>query len=116
MEPAKREKFTAIMARVFTYAPLVVILVSKPDTSASIPIFEQHLSAGTAGMNLLNAVHAAGYAGCWLTGWAAYSAGARTVFGMSEDERVAGFIHIGTPKEIPTDRKRPDMQAIVTRL
>ena len=115
MDPAKREKFTAIMARVFTAAPLVVVLVSKPDTAATIPVSEQLLSAGAAAMNLLNAVHAAGYAASWLTGWAAYSPGARTVFAMSESERVAGFIHIGTAKEVPPDRKRPDMAAIVTR-
>ncbi|CAN5314102.1 nitroreductase [soil metagenome] len=115
MEPAKREKFTAIMARVFTYAPLVVVLVSKPDTAATIPVSEQLFSAGAVGMNLLNAVHASGYGASWLTGWAAYSPGAREVFAMSEDERVVGFIHIGTPKEVPPDRKRPDVAALTTR-
>jgi hypothetical protein len=31
-------------------------------------------------------------------------------------ERVAGLIHIGTPKEVPSDRPRPALADIVTHL
>ena len=114
MEPAKREKFTGIMARMLTAAPLVIVLVSRADAAAKIPLIEQQLSAGAAGMNLLNAIHAAGYGASWLTGWAAYSDNARRVLGLAETERVAGFIHIGAPKEIPADRPRAEISEIVS--
>ena len=46
MEPGKLEKFTAIMGRIFSAAPVVVIVVSRTNQDAKIPVFEQELSAG----------------------------------------------------------------------
>jgi len=114
MAPAQREKLTGIISRVLTHAPLIVIVVSRTDPSARIPAWEQDLSAGAACMNLLNAAHALGFAASWLTGWAAYSPGARSLLGVAANEKVAGIIHIGTAKDTPTDRKRPHVDAIVT--
>jgi nitroreductase len=49
MEAAQREKFTGVISRVFTHAPLIVIVVSRTDPAARIPagsrIFQQALSA-----------------------------------------------------------------------
>jgi nitroreductase len=115
MEPEKRAKFRDIIARVFMAAPLVVIVVSRVDAASHIPAWEQELSAGAVCMNLLHAAHALGYAGSWVTGWAAFSPGARGVFGLGESERIVGIVHIGTPREKPDDRPRPDLDAIVTR-
>ncbi len=115
MEPSKLAKFTAVMARVFLAAPVVVIVVSRPDRSARIPVFEQELSAGAVCMNLLTAAHAMGFAANWVTGFAAYSEGAREVLGLAAGERIAGVIHIGTALEKPAERKRPDLDAIATR-
>jgi nitroreductase len=114
MEAAQREKFTGIMSRVLTHAPVIVIVVSRTDPSARIPAWEQDLSAGAVCMNVLTAVHALGFSANWLTGWPAYSAGARNLFGLAETETMAGIIHIGTAKEQPVDRKRPDIDAIST--
>ena len=80
-----------------------------------IPAWEQDLSAGAVCMNLLHAAHALGFAGTWLTGWAAHSAGGHRLLGISACEKVAGIVYVGTAKEIPADRKRPDIDAIVTR-
>ena len=35
--------------------------------------------------------------------------------GLKPDERIAGFVHIGTAKETPADRDRPALDDIVTR-
>jgi nitroreductase len=115
METEKREKFTGIIARVLTHAPLIVIVVSRTDPAARIPAWEQDLSAGAVCMNLLNAAHALGFAGTWLTGWAAYSPGAYRLLAIASGEKVAGIVHVGTAKEIPADRKRPDLDTIMTR-
>ncbi|HMN70255.1 MAG TPA: nitroreductase [Rhodoblastus sp.] len=114
MEQEKREKFASTIARVFTHAPLVVVVVSRVDPAARISAWEQELSAGAVCMNLLHAAGALGFAGSWLTGWTAYSEGARGVLGLSQGEKIAGVIHIGAPKEAPADRKRPDLDAIAT--
>ena len=44
------------------YAELVV-LISAPVADHKIPVWEQELSCGAAGMNLLLAAHALGYVG-----------------------------------------------------
>ena len=96
-----------------TQAPALVVLLSSPKVESHIPLWEQQLSAGAAGMNLLHAAHALGFAGGWLTGWSAYSDAVRDAFG-AEPERVAGFIFLGTPEKQLEERPRPDPQKIIS--
>ena len=95
-------------------APTLVVVLSCPVTSSKIPVWEQELSAGAACMQLLNAVHAQGFVGGWLTGWPAYSEQVRNAFG-SAGERIAGFIFIGTPGRDLEERPRPEISSIVRR-
>lgn len=99
----------------FTRAPVCVMVVSTATPHGKIPEWEQQLSAGAACYALLIAAHAMGYGACWLTGWMAYDANARTALGLGEHERVAGFIHLGTPTEAPTERVRADWRERVRR-
>jgi nitroreductase len=108
------EKIDAERGR-FAQAPLVVAVVSRVVPHVKIPDWEQVLSAGAVCMNLLNAATALGYGATWLTGWAAFDRRVLDALGLSPDERIAGFIHIGTTKEQPTDRPRPHLADIVTR-
>lgn len=94
-------------------APTLVVALSKPAYASHIPLWEQELSAGAACMNLLHAAHALGFVGGWLTGWAAYSDTVRDAFG-GKDERIAGFIFIGSPSRPLDERPRPAYEAIVT--
>lgn len=93
-------------------APVLVVALSAPRTESHIPLWEQELSAGAACMNLLHAAHAMGFAGGWLTGWAAYSDAVRDAFGAAP-ERIAGFLFLGTPGRPLDERPRPDLDAIV---
>ena len=96
-----------------TQAPALVVVLSSPKPESHIPLWEQELSAGAACMNLLHAAHAMGFAGGWLTGWAAYSDAVRDAFGAAP-ERVAGFIFLGTPAKQLEERPRPDLGKIVS--
>ena len=96
-------------------APALVVVLSSPRVESHIPLWEQQLSAGAACMNLLQAAHALGFAGGWLTGWSAYSDAVRDAFG-AEPERVAGFIFLGTPLKQLEERPRPDLQNIISIL
>lgn len=99
-------------ARQFAHhAGALVVLVSAPVADHKIPLGEQELSCGAAGMNLLLGAHALGYAGGWVTGWAAYSPRVRTAF-CEPNERIAGFIFIGHAGTPPVERPRPAMDAI----
>jgi len=94
-------------------APTLVVALSKPIASSKIPVWEQELSAGAAIMNLLHATHALGFAGGWLTGWPSFNDDVRDAFG-SADERLAGFVFIGTPSRALEERPRPDYNDIVS--
>ena len=99
----------------FLRAPVVVAVVSRVKPSAGAPEWEQILSAGASCFNLCLAANALGYATCWITEWTAYSAGVKAALGVTEGERIAGFIYIGTAKEKPDERERPSLADIVTR-
>lgn len=99
----------------FLHAPLVIAVVSSPKASPKIPEWEQVLSAGAVCMNMLLACKGLGFGAVWLTEWYAYDAGVLSELGISEGERIAGFVHIGTQREAREDRERPRLESIVTR-
>jgi nitroreductase len=90
---------------------VAVIEVQKP--SPKIPAIEQTYSAGAACLSLLNAALASGWGANWLSGWPSHDPtfGA-TALGLGPQERVAGFIHIGTETSPPPERPRPDVAAL----
>src|SRR3954451_6784125 len=96
-------------------APLVIAVVSKAAPHVKIPEWEQVLSAGAAAMSLVLASHALGYAANWITEWYAYDRGVLAALGLNDNERIAGFVHIGRPSEPPEDRPRPPLNEIATR-
>ena len=113
--PEAGEDKLAVERERFAQAPLVVAVVSRVVPHVKIPEWEQALSAGAVCMNLLNAAMFLGYGASWLTGWAAFDRRVLDALGLKPDERIAGFIHIGTAKETPADRDRPSLNDIVTR-
>ncbi len=101
--------------RRFLEAPLVVGVISRTVPTTGAPEWEQVLSCGAACFNLCLAANALGFASNWLTGWYSYSPGIRAHLALAENERIAGFVYVGTAKETPPDRDRPDLQRVVTR-
>lgn len=100
--------------RRFSRAPVVVAVISRVVPKPGAPEWEQLMSAGAACYNLCVAANAAGFVTNWLTEWIAYSASIKAALGLAENERVAGFVYIGTKSEEPEDRERPVMADIVT--
>jgi nitroreductase len=90
-------------------APTLVVVLSSPVESTKIPVWEQELSCGAACMNLLNAAHALGFTGGWITGWPTYSDEVRRAFAR-DGERIAGFMFIGSPGQELQDRPRPSFE------
>ena len=98
-----------------TDAPLVIAVVSLTKPHPKVPAWEQELSAGASAMNIVTAATALGYGACWLTGWFAFDRDVLDGFGLKADEKLAGFVHIGTPSKPSEDRPRPALSEIVTR-
>lgn len=111
----KERALRAAKAKGFGDAPLVVGVVSTADPAhPKIPLWEQQLAAGSVCLNLLHAANAHGFSAQWLTGWYAYDAEALRFLGLTEGERIAGFVHIGTPQMPPSERDRPDVAALTS--
>jgi len=104
--PQDRKDFEAER---FMRAPLVVAVVSAPkDCPRGTPKWEQELSAGAVCYNLLLGAQSLGYGAQWLTEWYVYDAAVTAAMGLTESERVAGLIYIGTADTAPQERARPD--------
>jgi len=96
-------------------APVVVAVVSRARSHPKIPEWEQVLSAGACCMSLILAARGHGFGAVWISEWYAYDDRARAWLGLAVDEKIAGFIHLGTPTAAREDRERPDLRAIVSR-
>jgi nitroreductase len=99
----------------FTDSPLCVAVIEVQKPSDKIPMIEQTYSAGAVCLALLNAALASGWGANWLSGWPAHDREfCKSALGLAENERVAGFIHIGTASAVPPERPRPDLDVITT--
>lgn len=96
-------------------APLVIAVISKAGSHVKIPEWEQLMSGAGVATLLVLAAHAHGYAATWLTEWYAYDPRTRAALGLGENERIVGFVHIGTLAKPQDDRPRPALTDIVTR-
>ena len=114
-EPEATDRKLDEEAAQFARGGVVVAVVSAPDPDHKTPVWEQELTVGAVCQNLLVAANAAGWAGQWLTGWAAYDDAVTRALGVRPGERVAGYIYLGTAEEDPKERARPDIAAITTR-
>lgn len=94
-------------------APTLLVLVSTPVKGTKIPVWEQQMSAGAVGMNLLHAAHAHGFVGSWLTGWAAYSPDVAAAFGADEGDTIVGYFFLGTAGAPLSERPRPEYDEVV---
>lgn len=97
----------------FMRAPVVIAVISRVRKGKH-PLWEQILSAGAVCQNLSIAANTLGYATNWLTEWYSYNDTFRNELGLDKCDHIAGFIYIGTPKEIPKERERPDLNEIIT--
>lgn len=99
-----------------TRAPLVIAVIStaSPD-NPKVPEWEQILTAGAVCQNILLASNALGFAGQWLSEWYAYDDEFLSHLGLSKDERIAGFIYIGTAGKEPAERGRPEIKELTQK-
>jgi nitroreductase len=96
-------------------APTVIAVISRTTPNPAAPEWEQVLSCGAACFSLCIAATALGFGTCWITEWYAYSPGVRAALKLAGNERIAGFVYIGTAKERQPERERPLLAKIVSR-
>ena len=95
-------------------SPLVIAVVARLGADEKIPESERFASACCVCFALLLAAQAEGFGAQWLTGWPAYDETILRLLGLSADERIVGFIHMGTPKREVPERNRPDPRELLS--
>ncbi|MFZ4541218.1 MAG: nitroreductase family protein [Rickettsiales bacterium] len=95
----------------FTRAPLCLAVLSTPILGTK-PVWEQELSAGAVCMNILHAAHVLGYGAKWLTEWVAFNDKILTALGGNPEDKIAGFVYLGTKYLETADRERPKLDDI----
>jgi nitroreductase len=78
--------------------PCLVAAIARTVPHPKVPAWEQLVAAGCAVQNLCLAATALGFGSAWRTGSAVEDPGVRAVLGLSEDERLIGLVHLGTPE------------------
>lgn len=97
-----------------TRAPVVICVVADVKPHVKIPEWEQQLSVGAVCQNILVAASLAGFAAQWLTEWYSFDPVINAALHLSDTERVAGFIYLGSATEKPAERVRPELQDRLT--
>lgn len=77
-------------------APLILVSISSLKEHPKVPQFEQDLSAAAASQNMLVAAHAQGVGAMWRTGSMAYHPSVMKGLGLTESEKIIGFLYLGT--------------------
>lgn len=113
-EPEMTEERRAQETSRLTRAPVVIAVVSTAGQHPKIPEWEQIMSAGAVCLNLFMAANAYGFAANWLTEWYSYDRQALDILGVDAHERIAGIIHIGKATVPPSERPRPDADALTS--
>ena len=93
-------------------APLILVAIAHltPD-HAKIPEVEQMAAAAASVQNLLLAAHALGFAAKWATGANAYSDVVHRGLGLCEDDRILGFIYLGSRIRHHEPSPRPPIES-----
>ena len=87
--------------------PLILALGVHVIPGHKVPEIEQMMSVAAATMNMLNAAHALGFGGKWITGPNAYDPTVSAALGFAPPDRLAGFLYLGTPSEAIPPVRRP---------
>ena len=88
-------------------APLIVVVATRCDRAAKIPVVEQCIAAGCAAHSLMLAAFAQGLGAFWRTGEAAYDEAVKAAFDIGSDDLIIGFIYIGIDMGGAPSRTRP---------
>lgn len=96
-------------------APLLLAVAARIDPdNARVPAIEQILSAGAACNQMQLAANALGYGAIWLTGPNAHDGQVAEALGLGFDDRLVGFLYLGTARPEPPPKERPDPRPFVT--
>ncbi len=116
--PDVPDAMVAKMRSKATVAPCSVMLISSPDISSNVVLWEQVASATCTGYAMVLAACALGYGAVWKSASVLDTGPVRDLFSAGEHERLLGWVNIGTPGERGTRSRHAkdevDLASLVT--
>jgi nitroreductase len=99
-------------------APCSVVVIASPDPASNVPEWEQVASASCTGYAMVLAAHALGFGAVWKSAAVLDTPPVRSLFGLTDDERLLGWINIGPPSDRPKKQtsQPPDLDQLVSVL
>lgn len=90
-------------------APMIIVGIASFKKHPKVPPIEQSLSAGV-GMGYLSlALQSAGFGAMWRTGSPAYSPVVEKGLGLADNEKISGFLYVGTVEKHKPSVPRPEV-------
>jgi nitroreductase len=93
-------------------SPMIICVVARIIQSPKIPEIEQLLCAGCAAQHIQLACSNQGFGSIWLTGENCYDQSVYQALGLQIDERMVGFIYVGSLKTSPAKKLRNSARSI----
>jgi len=100
-------------------APCQVVLIASPQMGSNVPVWEQVASASCTGYAVVLAAVALGLGAIWKSAPVLHTAPVRELFGVGPDERLLGWVNLGTAgrgAREPDGRGAVDLGTLVTVL
>ena len=81
-------------------APTIIVVSARIQEHPKVPSIEQEYSAAAAAQAMMVAAHALDIGAIWRSGSLMFSATMRRGLGLGDNDRIVGFIYLGTPKTV----------------
>lgn len=95
-------------------APMIVALILHYQEHPMVPEVEQLLSLGAAAHGLLTAAYQLGIGAYWRTGAICFDARVAKALHLLENQKLMGFIYLGTPDGKPKEVVTPNLDNFVS--
>lgn len=109
----KEERYQNLLIKPFESSHIILVYM-KRDEKKSVPEIEEMGAVFCAIENMYFTATAYGI-GCYLsTGGVTYFEESKAAFGLASEDRILGFVHIGTPKQFNQVSRRNPIEEKVT--
>jgi nitroreductase len=99
-------------------APCAVALIASPQPESNVPVWEQVASASCTGYAMVLAAAELGFGAVWKSAAVVGTRPLRSLFRLTDDERLLGWINLGPPappgRRRPSDEEPVDLGPLVT--
>ena len=109
----KEERYQNLLTKPFESSHIILVYM-KRDEKKSLPEIEEMGAVFCAVQNMYLTATAYGVGGYLSTGGITFFAESNAAFGLSPEDRIVGFFHIGTPKSTGLAGRRNPVETKVT--